>query len=186
MEILIWQKKIDVRIFCFRLRRLKMLVLKNQFVRAKWAVFSAVTYNFVALSLQLVREEWNTNSMWKSRWSHVKIPWTTRLEKIVSNTDAVDLFLLWKVTKSSSLLKKKEKWLPSLSMEDTHSEVTIMPLEDLDFLQHQFLLPDGNVSQLLLKQEWLFHVITDVQLYSLCSTLPLPTRGTILQSYINF
>ena len=45
---------------------------------------------------------------------------------------------------------------------DTHSEVTIMPLEDFDFLQHQFLLKEGNVSQLPLKQEWLFH-ITKVQ-----------------------
>ena len=106
-----------------------------------WKMSSKNKYNFVALSLQLVGEEWNTNCTWKSRRSHVKIPWTTRLEKIVSNTDAVNLFLLWKVTKSSSLLKKKEKWLPSLSMGDRHSEVTIMPLEDLDFLQHQFLLP---------------------------------------------
>ena len=49
-------------------------------------------------------------------------------------------------------------------MGDTRSEVTIMPLEDFDFLQHQFLLikQEGNVSQLLLKQEWLFH-ITNVQ-----------------------
>ena len=52
---------------------------------------------------------------------------------------------------------------------DTHSEVTIMPLEDLNFLQHQFLLinQEGNVSQLLLKQEWLFLVTTK------CSTLPI-------------
>ena len=34
----------------------------------------------------------------------------------------------------------QEKWLHSLSMGDTHSEVTIMPLEDFDFLQHHFLL----------------------------------------------
>ena len=33
MEKLIKQKKFDVRIFCFRLRRLKTLVLKNHYVR---------------------------------------------------------------------------------------------------------------------------------------------------------
>ena len=32
LEIPIWQKKFDVRIFCFRLGRLKTLVLKNHFV----------------------------------------------------------------------------------------------------------------------------------------------------------
>ena len=46
----------------------------------------------------------------------------------------------------------QEKWLHSLSMGDTHSEVTIIPLEN----------QEGNVSQLLLKQDWLFH-ITNVQ-----------------------
>ena len=52
-------------------------------------------------------------------------------------------------------------------MGDTHSEVTIMPLQVFDFLQHQFLFfvnQESNVSQLvLLKQEWLFHVTTNVQ-----------------------
>ena len=50
-------------------------------------------------------------------------------------------------------------------MGDTHSEVTITPLEDFDFLQHQFLFfvnQESNVSQLLLKQEWLFHATTNV------------------------
>ena len=48
-------------------------------------------------------------------------------------------------------------------MGDIHSEETIVPLEDLDFLQHQYFFnQEGNVSQLLLKQEWLFH-ITNVQ-----------------------
>ena len=57
------------------------------------------------------------------------------LEKIVSSTVAVDLFLLQKLA-----VFAQEKWLHSLNMGDTHSEVTIMPLEDFDFLQHQFLL----------------------------------------------
>ena len=52
---------------------------------------------------------------------------------------------------------------------DTHSEVTIMPLEDLDSAAPIFLLKQGCLL-----------------MYSLCSTLPLPTRGTILQSYIYF
>ena len=39
---------------------------------------------------------------------------------------------------------------------DTHSEVTIIPLEDLNN-------QNGNVSELLLKQEWLFHVTTNIQ-----------------------
>ena len=42
---------------------------------------------------------------------------------------------------------------------DTHSEVTVGPLEDLIFLQQQFY-QEGNVSQLL---QWLFHVSTNVQ-----------------------
>ena len=36
---------------------------------------------------------------------------------------------------------------------DTHSEVTIIPLDDLNFLQHQFFVNQkGNVSQLLLAE----------------------------------
>ena len=39
LEIPIWPKKFEVRIFCFRLGRLKKLVLKNHLC-VKWAVFS--------------------------------------------------------------------------------------------------------------------------------------------------
>ena len=59
----------------------------------------------------------------------------------------------------------QENWLHNLSMGDTHSEATIVPLEDFDFLQYQFLL---TRKVMLVSYCWsrsgcsLFH-ITNVQ-----------------------
>ena len=62
-----------------------------------WKMLSKNKYNFVALSFQLEGKSGTQTvrgTATDCSWSHVKIPWTTLLEMIVSNTDAVDHFIL--------------------------------------------------------------------------------------------
>ena len=111
-----------------------------------WKMSSKNKYNFVALSLQLheVYMEQPPTVVGVTSKYPGRLDW-----KRSSATQTRTIFSSFRTSQKVAVFAQ-EKWLHSLSMGDTHSEVTIMPLEDF--------------SQLLLKQEWL-----STLLYSLSS-----------------
>ena len=98
--------------------------------------------NFVALSLQLVKEEWNTNCTYREQ------PPESRQNPLDESTgkdrptETPLIFFSFRTSQKVAVCSRKMVTQFKYGLiGDTHSEVTIIPLEDLDFLQHQFFLP---------------------------------------------